>query len=89
VAKWVSFKLEERRRGAKTDVWHVWSLRQPLPAHLGVVKWYGPWRRYAFYPDGSTVFEQDCLRDLAEFVEAETVKQRKGKRAFPQEASDG
>jgi hypothetical protein len=80
-ARWVSFQLEDRRRGAKTDVWHVWSLKQP-PAHLGLVKWYGAWRRYAFFPAPETIFEQDCLRDIAAFVESETEKQRKGKRTF-------
>jgi hypothetical protein len=87
MAKWVSFQLEEpRRRGRKTDLWHVWSLRTP-PAHLGVVYWFGPWRGYAFYPESQTIFEQDCLRDLAEFVESQTVQHRKGKRAFPPEVT--
>jgi hypothetical protein len=80
-ARWSSFQIEDRRKGAKTDVWHVWSLKDP-PAHLGVVKWFSAWRRYAFFPAPETLYEQDCLRDLAEFIEAETVKQRKGRRAF-------
>lgn len=81
--KWVSFQLEERKRGAKTDVWHVWSIKEaPMTAHLGIVKWFAPWRKYAFFPAEQTLYEQDCLRDLAEFVEVETVKQRKGRRAF-------
>lgn len=84
MAKWVSFNLEERRRGARTDVWHVWNLRNP-PSHLGVVKWWTPWRRYCFFAEALTVFEQDCLRDLAQFVEQQTVQHRKGKRAFPPE----
>lgn len=80
--KWVSFQLEERRFGAKTDLWYVWSLKEPA-AHLGVVKWFGAWRKYAFFPAVQTLFEQDCLRDIAEFIEQETVKQRKGRRAVP------
>lgn len=80
--KWVSFQLEEPRRvGRKTDLWHVWSLNSP-PRHLGVVSWFSAWRKYAFYPSSSTIFEQDCLRDLATFIEEETTKHRKGRRAF-------
>lgn len=79
-AKWVSFQVEDRRLGAKTDVWHVWSLQNPK--HLGLVKWFAAWRRYAFFPAPETIFEQDCLRDIAAFIEAETTKQRKGRRAF-------
>jgi hypothetical protein len=79
--KWISFQLEGRRTGQKTDRWHVWGLKKPH-AHLGIVKWYGHWAKYAFFPESQTLYEQDCLRDLAEFVEAETLKQRKGRRAF-------
>jgi hypothetical protein len=84
MAKWVSFRLDERRAGAKTDVWFVFSLTA-FPAHLGVVKWYAQWRKYAFFPASTALFEQDCLRDIAEFLESETEKHRKGKRAFPPE----
>ncbi|MGH9747260.1 MAG: hypothetical protein ACRD59_14280 [Candidatus Acidiferrales bacterium] len=76
---WINFQLEHRARGRKTDVWHVWSLDGRH--HLGSVRWFSPWRKYSFWPARDTVFEQDCLRDLAAFIEAETVKQRKGRRA--------
>jgi hypothetical protein len=84
MAKWISFDLQARKLKAKTDVWHVWSIKDP-PAHLGLVKWFGAWRGYGFFPEAMTVFEPDCLRDLAAFVESETVKHRKGKRAFAPE----
>jgi hypothetical protein len=80
-AKWIGFQLEERRSGAKTDTWHVWSLKEPR-AHLGIVKWYGGWAKYVFFPGAATLYEEDCLRDLAAFIEAETLKQRKGRRAM-------
>jgi hypothetical protein len=34
---------------------------------LGVIKWYGPWRQYCFYPEPGCVFNSDCLRDIAGF----------------------
>jgi hypothetical protein len=81
--KWISFQKDIRKRGAKTDVWHVWSLKdQELGSHLGIVSWRSTWRKYAFYPSPQTLFEQDCLRDLAQFIEEETVKHRKGRRVF-------
>lgn len=80
---WISFKLNDRRSDRKTDTWEVWSLDEA--SHVGQVRWYSPWRKYCFFPSHETVFEQDCLRFIAEFVEKETVKHRKGKRAFPEE----
>jgi hypothetical protein len=79
--RWVSFQLEDRRAGAKTDVWNVWSLKTP-PFHLGRVKWFSSWRKYAFFPTSQTLYEQDCLRDIAGFIEAETLNHKKGRRAF-------
>jgi len=46
---------------------------------LGIVKWYPSWRRYCFFPERDTVFEQDCLRDIAQFCETKT-KERKAIR---------
>jgi hypothetical protein len=78
---WVSFKLNDRKLKAKTDTWDVWSLDEA--SHLGQVRWYGPWRKYCFFPGAATtVFEQDCLRHIAEFIESETTKHRKGRRSF-------
>lgn len=28
---------------------------------LGVIKWYGAWRQYAFFPEAGTVWNPDCL----------------------------
>lgn len=37
---------------------------------LGVIKWYAPWRQYAFYPENATLFNQDCL----ELISSSLVK---------------
>lgn len=36
---------------------------------LGTISWYPPWRKYTFCPPGQTVFEQDCLRAIADFLD--------------------
>lgn len=43
---------------------------------LGEVKWFGRWRKYAFFPERDCVFEQDCLRVIAEFCERHTRELR-------------
>lgn len=48
-------------------------------ATLGAVRWYAPWRKYAFFPRPETLYEQDCLRDIAAFCEAETRAHRERK----------
>ena len=71
---WVTFTLNERRAGRKTDTWEVWSLDEN--SHLGTVEWYPPWRKYGFMPEHSTVWDQACLRSIADFIESETEKHK-------------
>ena len=36
---------------------------------LGEIRWRGAWHQYAFFPDGDTLYERRCLRDLSDFLE--------------------
>lgn len=47
---------------------------------LGYVKWLGRWRGYAFFPLGETIYEQQCLRDIANFIETENKKHRENRK---------
>jgi hypothetical protein len=66
---WIRFELL-RDPTRKTKIWRV--VNAQYNSFLGNVKWYSPWRKYCFAPDDGTVFEQDCLRDIAAFCEDET-----------------
>jgi hypothetical protein len=48
---------------------------------LGEVRWFGRWRCYAFYPEPDTLYERQCLRDIADFCEARTREHRESKVA--------
>jgi len=37
---------------------------------IGDVKWYPPWRRYAFFPSDDTLYDSNCLRELLAFIES-------------------
>jgi hypothetical protein len=72
MSKWIKFEqvLEER----KTKTWIVRTIEGS--AALGVVRWHSPWRRYAFFPVPETLYENQCLNDLATFLEDRTREQR-------------
>lgn len=71
-SKLVSFELAGVSKSGKTVEWRV----NNTDDILGYIRWYAPWRKYSFLPCRETVFEQDCLRSIADFCEAETKKQR-------------
>jgi hypothetical protein len=77
----VSFRPNDRSPKKKTDTWEVWSLRRNA-RHMGQVRWHSRCRKYCFFPSSGTAMEADSFRSIAEFIESETEKHWKGKRAF-------
>jgi hypothetical protein len=71
--KWIQFQVI--RNTSRTQVWQV-AARDFGPTILGEVMWFAKWRKYAFFPENDTVFEQDCLRDLATFCQARNKEHR-------------
>ncbi len=75
-----------RMRGAgmsksgKTRVWEVTDADGSYV--LGTIKWYGHWRGYAFFPEmhTETLYEQKCLREIADFIETATKLTRQSWR---------
>lgn len=55
----------------------VWVIEDGYGDVLGDVAWFGRWRCYTFHPEIGTVFNAGCMRELADFCEAETKARRK------------
>ena len=68
--QWIEFSAPLRTKSGTTFSWSVYA--KESVAFLGTVKWFGRWRRYAFFPEPETVFEIDCLSALAEFLRQKT-----------------
>lgn len=77
MAKWIEFR-EVKQPPGKTRVWQIISKQQR--AILGGIVWYGPWRKYVMEPNYNTVWEQDCLRDVAAFIEEQTRLHKQERR---------
>ena len=46
---------------------------------LGIIKWFGSWRKYAFFPCSDMVFETQCLSDITGFLN-ELMEDRKNSK---------
>lgn len=80
VKAYLSFGLNERAPARRTDSWEVWGLGDA--SHIGQVRWNSRRRKYCFFPSSGIAMDPDYLRSVADFIECETEKHRKGKRAF-------
>ena len=65
--KWIEFEHYPPKKDKKTSLWIVKAKEGGVS--LGLIKWYGAWRTYAFFPANDTIYEDDCLRDIAQFIE--------------------
>ena len=63
-----------RKPERKTDIFTVTS-KDPTN-ELGIVKWFGSWRKYCFFPYPNTVFDSACLQNIAHFCATETRTHR-------------
>ena len=76
---YMDYVPQKREEGRKTEKWTVISL---MGSHeLGVVSFHPAWRKYVFWPEKNTIFDPACLRDLADFVDKQTLawKQKRGR----------
>ena len=55
-----------------------WGVLNKAGAHLGEVKFSGAWRKYCFFPHGSTQFDSSCLFEIFEFLGHQTKVWREG-----------
>lgn len=73
---WIEFVYYRDSPSGKTKIWWVMTKGDNV-IKLGVIKYYSHWRKYSFFPEPRTVFEQDCLRNIAQFCEYQTTSHKK------------
>lgn len=65
--KYFTFFSKPRIKNRKTDTWEC--LANSDGCLLGHIKWYSHWRQYCFFPARETIFSQNCLDDVSNFLE--------------------
>ncbi len=79
--KWLEIrKVPSKKPDKKTNVYHVLATYSG-EVRLGEIKWFGKWRRYAFFPASDTVYEPTCMRDISQFLD-DLANERRMSRQF-------
>ena len=60
----------------KTQTW--WVVNKYDDIQIGAIGWYASWRKYSYYAKNCTVYEQVCLREIADFCERKTKEHKEG-----------
>ena len=64
-SKYLEFTLMELK--PKTKVYEVSSKLHDV--RLGIIKWYCPWKQYAFFTEPETIFNKTYMEDIINFIE--------------------
>lgn len=72
--KYVKFVFARKSPTGKTNIWDV--VNKENQVLLGEISFWGGWHSYVFSPKVDMIFEKQCLRDIADFCEAQTKFQR-------------
>jgi len=65
--EYIRFVLIPEREIKKTKLYHVYNNKGGPP--IGLIKWYGSWRQYCFFPATQTIYSKGCLLDIINFIE--------------------
>lgn len=76
-SRYLSFELDDHYDG-KTELVEVVSKKHLRS--LGEIKWYGPWRQYAFFPYNETVWNPGCMDDIKACIDVLKERRESGKR---------
>lgn len=66
IYKWIEIEYDRDSVSGKTKVFTVKAIEDRFL--LGEIRWFPRWRKYAFFPNKETVFEEDCLENIADFL---------------------
>ena len=54
----------------------VWECRDMSHKNLGIIQWRSAWRQYCFFPSDNTLYNNQCLLDIADFINQLMEKRR-------------
>ena len=67
---YISFIQGPDSDSGKTRTWFVAA----ATFTLGMVSWYGPWRKYCYFPaTHPTVLDHGCLTEIADVCQSSTI----------------
>jgi hypothetical protein len=77
MSKWVRFddvSQSYSNANKKTCTWNVYSKVDGF--FLGKIKWFSSWRQYCFFPNDNTLWNAECVEDVAKFMREHKADRR-------------
>lgn len=62
---YITIHKQSKENNKKTDTYLVNSESNDI---IGKIKWYVAWRKYCFFPEEDTVYENKCLEEISNIL---------------------
>ena len=69
--------VKETLENRKTPIYHIETLGG---LYLGEIKWYGAWRKFCFFPNKETIWDNKCLKLVIDFLDRINKEWRESKK---------
>lgn len=63
--KFVRFELVQNHSDG-TSVFAIYN--NITGEHLGLIEWHDKWRKYCFFPNDGTLWEEECLTEVIKYI---------------------
>jgi len=79
---WIIFVDRGIIPGGKTKLTEVWTRQGDDSAgiKLGTIKWFGRFRKYSWFPEPGTVYEEVCNQEITNFLRLSNIKHKEAKK---------
>lgn len=78
VASFIKFELVGPSKSGLTNIWRV--VNTNTGEEIGQVYWHGAWRKYVYFTPLDSIYDWECMRLLADFIEEKTMEHRNAKK---------
>lgn len=77
----LKFVRTNKPKGKKTNSYKIFKVMNAPrfydgEEYLGIIKWYGAFRQYVFYPDKDTMWSKGCLELINRFLDKVNKRHR-------------
>jgi hypothetical protein len=89
IGKYITFIPVPVTTHHKTKRWDV--VNHETHCKIGGIGWFSRFRKYSFFPETKTVYEETCLRQISFFLETQMARykaEKKSNNKFSQEIRD-
>lgn len=80
ISSFIEFRDGGTSPSGITKIWYVVNTMSGQDDQIGYIRWHGAWRKYVYQVPDESFYDWECLRFIADFIEARTIEHREARK---------